>query len=45
MQIVTSIQEIKENLKTLDAYRNSGSGREFEYYLDKIKRGTCFLIF
>ncbi len=42
--IVDSWIEIKQNILTLENYRKS-QGKEHNYYLERIKRGTCFIAY
>jgi len=44
MDTVNAWEEIKQNILTLENYRKShGEGRE--YYIELIKRGTCFIAY
>lgn len=44
MFIVKSIEDIKENIKTLDSYLNSKNEYEVDYAKALVKRGTCFVV-
>lgn len=43
MRTVCSLEELKENLDTMDAYIASKHDPEFSYSLDLIKQGICFV--
>ena len=44
MDLVKSLAELKDNMTTLDEYLANESAPECSYALDKIKRGTCFVV-
>lgn len=43
MELVTTIDQVMENVGTLDAVRTSGVAHDAVTYAGLIKRGTCFL--
>lgn len=43
MEFVKSIDEIKENMKTLDEYIDKKKEPEYSFAIDLIKRGLCFI--
>lgn len=44
MELVSNYLQILENLRTLDAYKNSNDLREARYYRNRIRDGICFVI-
>ena len=43
MKLVESMEEIRNNMDTLDRYLDSKREPEYGYALSRIKRGTCFI--
>lgn len=43
IQFVTSIEDIKKNMKTLDNYLSSDDKDEVIYAKKRVKMGTCFI--
>lgn len=44
MELVKFVDEIKENMQTLDGYLDKKCDPEYSYALDLIKRGKCFIV-
>lgn len=44
MDTVNSWNEIRQNILTLEDYKKS-HGEEYDYYVELIKRGTCFIAY
>ena len=44
MNTIKSKDELLQNIKTLDEYLNKEEGQEYEFALNLIKRGTCFIV-
>lgn len=42
MEFVKSVDEIRQNMKTLDGYLDRKSEPEYSYALSLIRRGACF---
>ena len=45
METVESIEEIEDNLNTLETYRRSASSRDSDFYQSLIKKGICFILY
>jgi hypothetical protein len=45
MNFISNMEELEENLKRLERYRYSDDQSEQKYYLNRIKLGTCFVVF
>ena len=43
MELVETLEEIRNNMRTLDRYLNSKREPEYSYALSRIKKGTCFI--
>lgn len=43
MELVETLEEIKDNMRTLDRYLRNKREPEYSYALSRIKRGTCFI--
>ena len=43
MELVNSLEEIRHNMSTLDAYLNKKTDPEYSYALGLVKRGICFV--
>ena len=44
MNTIKSKYELLQNIKTLDEYLDKEEGQEYEFALNLIKRGTCFIV-
>jgi hypothetical protein len=45
MELITSVTELKANLRTLESYLKSDNPAEAKYAKDRIKMGTCFVAY
>jgi len=45
MKLVTNLDEVRENIITMEKYLNSGDAYERDYTVSLIKRGTCFIAY
>lgn len=45
MKLVTNINELQENIGTIEKYLNSADVQEREYAINLIKKGTCFIAY
>ena len=43
MQVVQSLEDIKQNMHVLDSYLDGKSENEYVFALNLIKKGTCFI--
>ena len=43
MNCIRTIEDIRENMYTLDEYLDRKCESEYSFALDRIKRGTCFI--
>ena len=43
MERINNREDIMDNIATLDKYLENKSASEYDYALDKIKRGNCFI--
>ena len=45
MELVKKWEDMKKNLMTLEGYRVSGLADEVDFYLNRIKKGICFVVY
>jgi len=45
MKLVETLEDIKENINTLEEYRTNSTFAQEAWYKDRIKRGTCFYVY
>jgi len=44
MRSIENIRELQENIETMDRYIDSKREPEYDYALDLVKRGICFVV-
>lgn len=44
MELIEKIEDIEENIQTIDNYLSNKTDGEYSFALDLIKRGTCFVV-
>jgi hypothetical protein len=45
MNFVKKWEDIEKNLVKLEGYRNSSRQEEVDFYLNRIKKGICFVVY
>jgi len=45
MQLISKLEQLRTNVKTLDDYFTKGSHAEKKWALDRVRRGTCFVVY